>query len=67
MSLLFNFFRLELEVEPIFASMALYDAKERKKVKLAVVQIFRISFRRTSRMKTMIHDCLYEIVNAFTQ
>ena len=26
-------FRLELEVEPIFASMALYDAKERKKVK----------------------------------
>ena len=24
--------RLELEVEPIFASMALYDAKERKKV-----------------------------------
>lgn len=25
-------FRLELEVEPIFASVALYDAKERKKV-----------------------------------
>lgn len=25
-------FRLDLEVEPIFASMALYDAKERKKV-----------------------------------
>ena len=25
-------FRLELEVEPIFATMAVYDAKERKKV-----------------------------------
>ena len=37
MSRLFNSFRLELEVEPIFASMALYDAKERKKVKLTVV------------------------------
>ena len=26
------FFRLELDIEPIFASMALYDAKERKKL-----------------------------------
>jgi hypothetical protein len=26
------YFRLELEVEPIFATMAVYDAKERKKV-----------------------------------
>lgn len=26
------FFSLEIEVEPLFASMALYDAKERKKV-----------------------------------
>lgn len=25
-------FRLELEIEPIFASIALYDAKEKKKV-----------------------------------
>lgn len=25
-------YRLELDIEPIFASMALYDAKERKKV-----------------------------------
>ena len=40
MSRLFNSFRLELEVEPIFASMALYDAKERKKVRLAVKQFF---------------------------
>ena len=26
------FYRLDLEIEPLFASMALYDAKERKKV-----------------------------------
>jgi hypothetical protein len=27
-----GFFRLDLEVEPLFASMALYDLKERKKI-----------------------------------
>ena len=26
------YFRMDLEVEPIFASMAIYDAKERKKI-----------------------------------
>lgn len=26
------FYRLELEIEPIYASMALYDAKEKKKI-----------------------------------
>jgi hypothetical protein len=31
-TVLFVSFRLDLEIEPIFASMALYDAKERKKV-----------------------------------
>ena len=46
MCCLFNSFRLELEVEPIFASMALYDAKERKKVILAVEQFIRICFRK---------------------
>lgn len=29
---LFLFFRLDLEVEPIFASMALYDGRVKKKV-----------------------------------
>jgi len=32
-------YRLELEVEPIFASMALYDAKERKKVQTKINQV----------------------------
>lgn len=34
--LLFNF-RLELEVEPIFASMALYDGRVKKKVQLLLI------------------------------
>lgn len=32
--LMFLTFRLELEMEPIFASLALYDAKEKKKVRI---------------------------------
>jgi len=26
------FFRLNIQIEPVFASMALYDAKEKKKI-----------------------------------
>ena len=37
-SQLYIFCRLELEVEPIFASMALYDAKERKKVGICLLK-----------------------------
>ena len=36
MFLSFNF-RLELEVEPIFASMALYDGRVKKKVHLMLI------------------------------
>lgn len=30
--ILWFFFRLNIQIEPVFASMALYDAKEKKKI-----------------------------------
>lgn len=29
---MFSFYRFEIEIEPLFATMALYDLKEKKKV-----------------------------------
>lgn len=44
----FSSYRFEIEIEPIFASLALYDVKEKKKVRfwdLLTVIVIIISFR----------------------
>lgn len=38
-----SFHRFEIEIEPIFASIALYDLKEKKKVRKAFAVVFTIS------------------------
>lgn len=37
---LLSLFRFEIEIEPIFASLALYDVKEKKKVSFYVCAFF---------------------------
>lgn len=33
-------FRFEIEIEPIFGTLALYDVKEKKKVKILFIYLF---------------------------
>lgn len=63
------FFRFDIEVEPLFASMALYDAKEKKKVSetfyfdLNPESLKRMlgSHIRYSDISTMARACIFDI------
>lgn len=38
------FFRFEIEIEPIFGTLALYDVKEKKKVKKKKIKVDHFLF-----------------------
>ena len=54
--------KLDLEVEPIFASLALYDAKEKKKVRCLKIQKLRMMWN----ISTVQTVCLLLIKIIFT-
>lgn len=35
-------YRFEIEIEPIFGTLALYDVKEKKKVPMSFLEMFRL-------------------------